>query len=78
MDADPYYRIDQGRAIYSFDQRQGGCGASVTSTTGAARKQDAKRGLNSRFLTAGAARERTYFFPTEVYQDNYERIFGHS
>lgn len=65
-------------SIFSADRNKGGCGGvwSRTAPTGAVR--DRALGREPKGLTSDAAAERSYFLPTEAYQANYERAFGHA
>jgi len=62
-------------SIFSADRRAGGCGGVWTRTapTGAAR--DRSLGREPKGLTQDAATGRSYFFPSEAYSNNYDRIF---
>jgi hypothetical protein len=62
-------------SIYSADRRSGGCGGTWTRTNaiGAQRRNGDVKGL-----TQDAQRDRAYSLPSQAYQDQYERIFGHA
>ncbi len=68
---------DAPRTAYSADRRDGGCGNFWFETSAAAAHNDQQRGITPKYLKEEARVGRAYFLPTEAYQENYERIFGH-
>ena len=68
---------DTPRTAYSADRRAGGCGNFWFETSAAAAHNDRNRGINPKYLKEEARVGRAYSMPSETFQENYERIFGH-
>jgi hypothetical protein len=65
-------------SIYSADMRAGGCGAAWTRTNATGVERYNALGKQPVGLTSAAEAGRSYFFGSDAYRDQYERIFGHA
>lgn len=63
-------------SMFSADRREGGCGALWTRTTRQGQELHEQRGMGpAKWLTRSAGRFTSV--PSQTYEDNYSRIFGH-
>lgn len=65
----------QDWAIYHCSPKEGGCGLSWDRTTKQGVELAHQRGFHPKRLTRDAQVNRTYFYPTEKYRQEYDRIF---
>jgi hypothetical protein len=61
-------------AIYGCSPKDGGCGETWTRTTRQGVAADYGRGMQSKWLTQGAAAARTVSIPSAVFKDRYALI----
>lgn len=63
--------------MYNADPRQGGCGATWTRDTAQGYRRNVARGIHPKYVTQSAETGRVISVPSQTFQDNYARIFGH-